>query len=103
MGCGIATNVLVFQGAFLSKAKCGLEERLRYCLGVFTGGGILDVCFIAWNWPQVAVITINMLEREYPIFSICFHFEFKKQLLDFIQSFRESLKYVYACYCPRTP
>lgn len=58
---------------------------------VTTGGVILDVCFIAWNWPQVAVITINMLECEYyPIFSMCFHFKFKKQLLDFIQLFRVS-------------
>lgn len=31
---------------------------------VFTGGGILDLCFIARNWPQVAVITVKMLECE---------------------------------------
>lgn len=36
----------------------------------------------------------------YPIFSVCFQFKFKKQLLDFIQSFRESPKYVYASIVP---
>lgn len=36
----------------------------------------------------------------YPIFSMCFQFKFKKQLLDFIQSFRESPKYVYASIAP---
>lgn len=31
---------------------------------VFTGRDIFDICFIAWNWPQIAVIMTNMLECE---------------------------------------
>lgn len=29
------------------------------------GGGILDICFSAWNWPQVAEITTNTAACEY--------------------------------------